>query len=50
MKYCRKNCRYLKPTEEKQTKEKESHICENHGKRVYHGPYHPKLIKLDECS
>ena len=50
MMFCRKNCRYLKPTEENQTALKEGYFCRKFKKQVHHGYAHPLIYKLPECK
>ena len=44
------DCLYINLTEEKQTKNKESHICNKYNKRLYHFDKHPALIPCNECN
>lgn len=48
--FCRTNCKNLKPKEKEQSRFLEPHDCIRYSKKVYHGPYHPQLIKLNECK
>jgi hypothetical protein len=54
-KFCNE-CRYLCPTEKEQDisfKERKTHgvhMCKYFNKPVYHGSYHPKIMKRSECE
>ena len=50
--FCADNCNWLNPTEyeQDQQKHKINHFCNRYGKRVVHGRYHPKLIKVEDCN
>jgi hypothetical protein len=54
--FCPANCKYLSETEQQQDarwyegiRGKRSHICNKFKDRVFHGVYHPKLIRLKRC-
>jgi len=47
--YC-DDCKYLKPKEQEQTKEKEFHMCLKYNKQVMHLGEHPKIRRLKECD
>lgn len=47
--FCPDECRFLSPWERFQSAHK-MHICRKYKKRVKHGRFHPKLIKLPECN
>ena len=50
IKFCRANCKNLNPKEKEQGEKKEPHICMSFNERVYHGPFHPQLIKSNKCE
>ena len=49
IKYCRKNCIFLNPTEKQQTDKKEKHFCCLFRKIIFHLNFHPKLIAINKC-
>jgi hypothetical protein len=53
--FCRKNCKWLEPTEKRQDELKRmgrilNHRCMKYLKFVKHEGFHPDLVKLDECK
>ncbi len=50
IKFCRANCKELNLKEKEQDEKKEPHVCMSLNKRLYHGPFHPRLVKFDECN
>jgi hypothetical protein len=50
VRFCFHRCRYLKPTEDEQTKAKEPHMCKYFNKQVKHYGHHPNLVRLPECK
>ena len=48
--FCIENCKYLRPTEYEQTKNKEPHICVKYKKQVFHMKHHPLLIRVEGCK
>lgn len=53
VRFCPRDCDQLNITEkeqdEKGTVEHPGHVCKKFERRLYHGHYHPDLIRLDEC-
>lgn len=43
------DCDYLEPSESKQTKKKEDHMCTLFNVRLFHGRYHPNIIQFKLC-
>jgi len=50
VKFCRKNCKHLKPTEEQQGSKKEVHWCDFYHVRVMHNGYHPRIQCVPTCE
>lgn len=50
-KFCPGDCGHLSITEVEQNKNpnKPDHICLKYNVRVKHGPFHPKLMRCEEC-
>ncbi len=52
-KFCPKGCEHLDPTEEEQRKTvnlDRLHQCKKFGVMVYHGPFHPRLLRCLQCA
>lgn len=51
--FCPENCDQLNITEAEQelsgSRNPTFHVCKKFEKRLYHGQYHPDLIRLNEC-
>jgi hypothetical protein len=52
---CPANCRFISPTEEKQSELRNKnnyvpHSCMKFNKTIYHGVFHPRLVKCEECK
>ena len=43
------DCDNCSPKENKQTTNKEAHICKVYGVRLYHRGQHPRIVPCDEC-
>ena len=50
--FCPRDCDQLNINEREQDKQGTAnhiHVCKKFERRLYHGMYHPDLIRLDEC-
>ena len=48
-------CKHLNPTEEKQDRNRymsilQAHWCRKYEKYLYHGLYHPKIVRWEGCK
>ncbi len=50
MEYCKKNCKYLFPTEEQQIDNRDMHWCRKYKVRLFHGGHHPEICKYNDCE
>jgi len=52
--FCISNCVFLSPTEEEQHEQpregRSAHYCSCYKLPVFHGPYHPKIMRVLECD
>lgn len=52
VRFCIPDCKFLKPTEEEQNNTPGTvvHFCHKFSLPVYHGKYHPKLMRHYRCD
>lgn len=48
---CPDNCEFLDPTEEQQDKTKKLgyHFCKKYKRYIYHGVFHPRIMRTESC-